>query len=138
MNINEITQKIIGCSIEVHKNLGPGLLESAYEECLAFELEREGLQVRRQQPTPIVYKDIKLDCGYRIDMIVENTIIVELKVVDEINPVHVAQILTYLKFSNKRIGLLINFNVTVLKHGIRRYILDLCVPLCLLCVTLCN
>lgn len=122
MKINEITRKIIGCAIEVHWNLGPGLLESAYEECLAFELNKEGLKFRRQLPTPVVYKDIKLDCGYRIDLLVEESIVLELKVVDDFNPVHKAQILTYLKFSNKRIELLINFNVTVLKNGIRRFV----------------
>jgi GxxExxY protein len=122
MEINRITQKIIGCAIEVHKNLGPGLLESAYEECLVFELNKAGLNTKRQLPTPIVYKDIKLDCGYRIDILVENFVVIELKVVDEINPVHEAQILTYLKFSKMNIGLLINFNVTVLKNGIRRFI----------------
>ena len=93
MEINKITQKIIGCAIEVHKNLGPGLLESAYEECLAFELKKEGLKFIRQQPTPVVYKDIKLDYGYRIDILVEDSVVLELKVVDEINPVHEAQIL---------------------------------------------
>jgi GxxExxY protein len=123
MEINKITQRIIGCAIEVHKNLGPGLLESAYEECLAFELNKEGLIFKRQQPTPVVYKDIKLDCGYRIEILVEDSVVLELKVVDEFNPVHVAQMLTYMKFSNKRFGLLINFNVTTLKNGIRRFIL---------------
>ncbi len=135
MDINEITRRIIGCSIEVHKKLGPGLLESSYEECLVFELEKQGLKVRRQQPVPLVYKDIKL---YRIDLMVENSVVVELKVVDELNPVHEAQVLTYLNFSGKKIGLLINFNVTTLKEGIRRFIFGLCVPLCLLCGTLCN
>jgi GxxExxY protein len=121
METNEITKKIIGCAIEVHKRLGPGLLESAYEECLAYELTRNGLTIKRQQPTPVVYKEIKLEYGYRIDILVENEIVIELKVVDEINPVHEAQILTYMKFSSKNTGLLINFNVTVLKNGIRRY-----------------
>jgi GxxExxY protein len=121
MEINEITQKIIGCEIEVHRHLGPGLLESAYEECLAFELIKTGLNIKRQQPTPVIYKEIKLDCGYRIDILVENSVVVELKVVDTIIPVHVAQILTYMKFANKSIGLLINYNVTVLKNGIKRY-----------------
>jgi GxxExxY protein len=123
MELNEVTKRIIGCAIEVHKNLGPGLLESAYEECLTFELEKAGLKFKRQQSTPVVYKEIKLDCGYRIDILVENLVIVELKVVDVIIPVHEAQLLTYLKFSGKRIGLLINFNVTTLKDGIRRFIL---------------
>ncbi|MCE5346929.1 MAG: GxxExxY protein [Bacteroidales bacterium] len=121
MELNEITQKIIGCAIEVHRNLGPGLLESAYEECLAYELNRKGLNLKRQSPTPVVYKQIKLECGYRIDILVENLVIIELKVVDAINPVHEAQILTYMKFSKKPVGLLINFNVTVLKNGIKRY-----------------
>ena len=122
MTTNEITQKIIGCAIEVHKKLGPGLLESAYEECLAFELTSKRLSIRRQQPIPVVYKEIKLDCGYRIDILVENTVVVELKVVDEFNPVHIAQILTYMKFSKMKFGLLINFYVTVLKNGLRRFI----------------
>jgi len=121
MEINDITQKIIGCAIEVHKSLGPGLLESAYEECLAFELIKIGLNIKRQQATPIIYKEIKLECGYRIDILVENMVVIELKVVDSINPVHEAQILTYMKFSNKSVGLLINFNVTLLKNGIKRY-----------------
>jgi GxxExxY protein len=121
MEINQITQKIIGCAIEVHKHLGPGLLESAYEECLAFELTNAGLNIERQKPTPIVYKDIKLECGYRIDILVENEVIIELKTIDEFNPVHEAQILTYMKFGRKSIGLLINFNVKLLKNGIKRY-----------------
>jgi GxxExxY protein len=123
MELNEVTQKIIGCAIEVHRHLGPGLLESAYEECLAYELMKKGLNIKRQQPTPVIYKEIKLECGYRIDILVEKLVVVELKVVDVINPVHEAQILTYLKFANKHICLLINFNVTVLKYGIKRYIL---------------
>jgi GxxExxY protein len=97
------------------------LLESAYEECLAHELSNKGLNIQRQQPTPVVYKDIKLECGYRIDILVENTVIIELKAVDCINPVHEAQILTYMKFAKKPIGLLINFNVKLLKNGIKRY-----------------
>jgi len=121
MEMNEITQKIIGCAIQVHKSLGPGLLESAYEECLSYELIKNSLNIKRQQPTPVVYKEIKLECGYRIDILVENSVVVELKVVDEFNPVHEAQILTYKKFSNKSLGLLINFNVTILRNGIRRY-----------------
>ncbi len=123
MGLQDFTREIIGCAIEVHKNIGPGLLESAYEECLAFELTKKGLSIKRQQPTPVVYKEIKLECGYRIDILVENSVILELKVVDAINPIHEAQILTYMKFSKIKIGLLINFNVTVLKNGIKRYIL---------------
>jgi GxxExxY protein len=121
MELNEITQKIIGCAIQVHKSLGPGLLESAYEECLSYELIKSGLIIKRQLTTPVVYKEIKLECGYRIDILVENSVVIELKVVDEFNPVHEAQILTYMKFSNKSLGLLINFNVTILRNGIRRY-----------------
>jgi GxxExxY protein len=121
MEINQITEKIIGCAIEVHKCLGPGLLESAYEECLVFELQNVGLIVEKQKPVPVIYKEIKLDCGYRIDILVENTVLIELKTVDAFNPVHEAQILTYMKFSKKSIGLLINFNVTLLKNGLKRY-----------------
>ena len=122
MELNQITKKIIGCAIEVHRDLGPGLLDSAYEECLSYELISNGLEIKRQQPTPVIYKDIKLDCGYRIDILVENSVVVELKVVDVLNPVHEAQVLTYMKFANKPLGLLINFNVSLLKDGIRRYI----------------
>ena len=121
MEVNQITEKIIGCAIEVHRQLGPGLLESAYEECLSYELESVGLDIERQVAAPVVYKDIKLDCGYRIDILVENKIIIELKSIDAFAPVHEAQILTYMKFANKSIGLLINFNVTLLKNGIKRY-----------------
>jgi len=121
MDINHITEAIIGCAIKVHKELGPGLLESAYEECLVYELKQTGLNAERQVPIPVVYKDIKLDCGYRADVLVENKVIIELKTVDAIAPVHEAQILTYLKFAKKEVGLLINFNVTILKNGIKRY-----------------
>ena len=123
MELNKITGRIIGCAIEVHNILGPGLLESAYEECLSFELEKNGLSYKRQWPTPVVYKDIRIDYGYRIDILVEDMVVVELKVVDEINPVHEAQILTYLKFSGMKVGLLINFNVTSIKNGVRRFIM---------------
>jgi GxxExxY protein len=121
MEINQITHKIIGCAIEVHKILGPGLLESAYEECLIFELQNSGLRVESQKAAPIIYKEKKLDYGYRIDILVENLVLIELKSVDAINPVHEAQILTYMKFAGKKIGLLINFNVLVLKEGLRRF-----------------
>lgn len=121
MDVNKITETIIGCAIEVHKSLGPGLLESAYEECLFFELQKADLLVDRQQPVPVVYKEIKLECGYRIDLLVEKTVVVELKTLDAFNPVHEAQILTYMKFANKPIGLLINFNVALLKDGVKRY-----------------
>jgi len=122
MEINKITEIIIGCAIEVHKQLGPGLLESAYEECLCYELKQAGLHFERQKPVPVVYKEIKLDCGYRIDILVENSVVVELKTVEAFSPVHEAQILTYMKFSEKKIGLLINFYVTRLKDGLKRYI----------------
>ena len=122
---SELTSKIIACAIEVHKTLGPGLLESAYETCLAYELEKAGLKVERQKALPVIYKEIKLDCGYRMDMIVEDTVVVELKTVDEFHPVHEAQILTHLKFSGKKVGLLINFNVLLLKDGLKRYVLNL-------------
>lgn len=122
MEINKITEKIIGCAIEVHRFLGPGLLESAYEDCLVFELQAAGLLVQRQKPIPVIYKDIKLDCGYRIDVLVENKIVIEIKTVEAFDPVHEAQVLTYMKFAQMKIGLLINFNVTLLKHGLKRYI----------------
>ena len=121
MEINQITEKIIGCAIEVHRHLGPGLLESAYEECLAYEIMNSGLYVERQKAVPVIYKEIKLDCGYRIDLLIEKTVIIELKSIEAFNPVHEAQILTYMKFANKSIGLLINFNVTLLKNGLKRY-----------------
>lgn len=123
MLFEDITKVIIGCAIDVHKVLGSGLLESAYEECLYYELQKAGLKVEKQKAIPVVYKEIKLDCGYRADLIVEDKIVIELKTVDEFNPVHEAQILTYLKFADKKLGLLINFNVLRLKDGIKRYIL---------------
>jgi GxxExxY protein len=123
MEFDSISKQIIGCAIEVHRLLGPGLLESAYEECLMYELLIKELKVERQKPIPIIYKEIKLDCGYRLDLLVENSVVVELKSIDALLPVHEAQILTYMKFSRVRTGLLINFNVTVLKNGLRRYVL---------------
>lgn len=123
MTDNEITHEIIGAAIEVHKILGPGLLESAYEECLARELVLRKLKIERQRPIPIVYKDVKLECGYRIDLLVESRIIVELKSVEALAPIHEAIILTYIRLSERRLGLLINFNVAVLKDGIKRYII---------------
>lgn len=123
MLFEDISKIIIGCAIDVHKELGPGLLESTYEECLYYELQKAGLKVEKQKAIPVVYKEIKLDCGYRADLIVEDKIVIELKTVDEFNPVHEAQILTYLKFADKKLGLLIYFNVLRLKDGIKRYIL---------------
>ena len=122
--LNGLTDKIIGAAIEVHRNLGPGLLESAYETCLTYELEQTGLTVERQKALPLVYKNIKLDQGYRIDLFVEEKIVVELKVVEQITPVHEAQVLSYLKFSGCRIGLLLNFNTKLMKNGIHRFILN--------------
>ncbi|GIK40140.1 MAG: hypothetical protein BroJett011_39730 [Chloroflexota bacterium] len=121
--LNRLTEKIIGAAIEVHRHLGPGLLESAYETCLVYELERLGLTVERQKILSLVYKEILLDQGYRLDLLVEQEVIVELKVVEQISPVHEAQILSYLKFSGCKIGLLINFNVKLLKSGIHRFIM---------------
>jgi GxxExxY protein len=123
METNQITEKIIGYAIEVHKNLGPGLLESAYEECLYYELENCGLNVKRQLALPLVYKDVKLDAGYRIDLMVENKVIVEIKSVEAIAEIHKAQLMTYMKLANIKIGLLINFNVSRLKDGIVRWII---------------
>lgn len=120
-SFNHITDKIIGCAIEVHKILGPGMLESAYEECLAFELRKAGLTVERQKPVPVTYKEVELNCAYRIDLLIEDEVIVELKTVEEFSPAHEAQILTYMKFSGKRTGLLINFNETLLKNGLKRF-----------------
>jgi GxxExxY protein len=121
--LNKLTEKIIGAAIEVHRHLGPGLLESAYETCLAYELEQQDLTVERQKALPLVYKDIQLDQGYRIDLWVEQKVVVELKVVEQLTPVHEAQVLSYLKFSGCPIGLLFNFNVKLLKDGMRRFIM---------------
>ena len=120
---NQITEKIIGCAIEVHKNLGPGLLESAYEECLYYELKKIGFVVLKQVPMPLVYKEIKLDAGYRVDLVVEDKVIVEIKSVDAIADIHKAQLMTYMKLAGIKIGLLINFNVSRLKDGIVRWII---------------
>jgi len=118
-----LTKKIIGFAIGVHRHLGPGLLESAYEECLCYEIEQGGLSFRRQVALPIVYKAVRLDCGYRMDIVVQDQVIVELKTIERLLPIHEAQMLTYLKLSGIRIGLLLNFNTPVLKDGIRRMLL---------------
>ena len=123
MEFDELSNKVIGCAIEVHKGLGPGLLESAYERCLSYELINAGIRHDVQKELPIEYKGVKLDCGYRIDMLIENDIIVELKTVDNILPIHEAQLLTYMKLSGIKTGLLINFNVCRLKDGIKRFVL---------------
>ena len=119
---NKITEKIIGAAIEVHKTLGPGLLESAYQECLLFELKNLGLEVKKEISLPIIYKDIKLDHGYRIDLLVENKIVLELKTVESFTDVHTAQILTYMKLGNYPLGLLINFHTKLLKNGLKPFI----------------
>jgi len=119
----ELTEAIIGAAIEVHRVLGPGLLESAYEQCLCHELSLRGLSFRRQVDLPVRYKDIQLDCGYRIDLIVEDQVILELKTVEKLAPVHDAQLLTYLRLSGKRIGLLINFHSAVLRNAVKRMVL---------------
>ena len=124
MDINKVTENIIGASIEVHKALGPGLLESAYEECLCHELSLKHLQFFRQKRLPLTYKGILLDCDYRIDLFVEECVIVELKTIDKLSSIHDAQLLTYMKLTNSSVGLLINFNVPVLKNGIRRKVLN--------------
>ena len=118
--INKLTGEVIGSAIEVHKTLGPGLLESTYEECLCRELLLRNIAFDRQKALPIHYKGVDLDCGYRLDIVVENRVIIELKACDELKPIHEAQLLTYLKLTGIKIGLLINFNVPVLKEGIKR------------------
>jgi GxxExxY protein len=117
---NSLTDAIIGAAISVHRELGPGLLESVYEKCLAFELADQGFSVTTQKEIPVSYKNLTFDCGFRADLIVENKVLVELKSIDQLLPVHTAQVLTYLKLSNLRTGLLINFNVQLLKNGIKR------------------
>ncbi len=119
--VDDITEAIIGAAIQVHRSLGPGLLESAYEACLEYELIQKGLRVERQKPLPVVYRDVRLDCGYRIDLLVEDAVVVEIKAVDHLLPIHEAQLLSYLKLSGYQIGLLINFNTRMLKQGIRRF-----------------
>ena len=119
---NVLTDQIIGCAIEVHRTLGPGLLESVYEECLCYELSQLGLRFERQVHLPVSYKGIKLECGHKLDLVVEDSVVVELKAIDELAPIHQAQLLTYLKSSNKKVGLLINFNVQFLKNGLKRVV----------------
>ena len=119
---NQITEQVIGAAIEVHRELGPGLLESAYEECLCYELSLRGLQFQRQVELPVRYKAVKLDCGYRMDLVVESLVIVELKTVEKLLPIHEAQLLTYLKLSHHAVGLLVNFNVPLLRDGLKRIV----------------
>ncbi len=122
MRESELTGVIIGCAMRVHTVLGPGLLESAYEACLYYELNKTGLKVTKQMPLPLVYEEVKLECGYRVDLIVENKVIVEIKAVECLNPIHSVQLLTYLKLSHCKLGLLLNFNVLQLKDGIKRVV----------------
>jgi GxxExxY protein len=125
MNENELSRIIIGKAIEVHRNLGPGLLESVYKECLFYELNNSGFYTIKERPVPLIYEDIELDCGYRIDILVENKVVIEIKSIDLLTQVHLAQILTYLKIGHFKLGLLINFNVVLLRDGIRRVVNDL-------------
>lgn len=122
MSDNELSKLIIGCAIDVHKQLGPGLLESAYQECLYYEIKQAGLKVQKEKPMPIVYKEVKLDHGYRIDLLIEERVVVEIKTVEAFSDVHTAQVLTCLRLGNYKLGLLFNFQTTVLKNGIKRVI----------------
>jgi len=122
MNENEISNQIIGAAIKVHTALGPGLLESAYKECLYYKLTESGLYVEKEKPIPLVFEKIKLECGYRIDLLVGNKVVIEVKAVESINEIHLAQTLTYLRLGGYKLGLLINFNVILLKQGIKRVI----------------
>ena len=123
MKFDDLSNRVLGCAIDVHRELGPGLLESAYEQCLAYELNRAGILFKIQQPLPVEYKQIRLDCGYRIDVFVDNRLIIELRSVDQLLKIHEAQDLTYMKLAKVRVGLLINFNVEILKKGIKRFVL---------------
>lgn len=122
MNENDLTNKVIGIAIEVHRHLGSGLLESAYKECMYYKITKAGLWVEKEKPMPLVYEEVKLDIGYRIDLLIENKLVIELKSVDSLNDIHLAQTLTYLRIGNYKLGLLINFNVIKLKDGIKRVI----------------
>lgn len=125
MTENEISNIIVNCALKVHKQLGPGLLESAYEECLYYELNKTGLLIEKLKALPLIYEDIKLEIGYRVDILVNKQVIIEIKSVESLNDVHIAQVLTYLKLSDCKLGLLINFNVTLIKLGIRRIVNNL-------------
>lgn len=120
--LNKITETIIGVAIGIHKALGPGLLESAYEACMVYDLIQSGLKVEQQKPLPVIYREVKLECGYRLDLLIESEVIVEIKSVEKLLPIHKAQLMSYLKLSDCKVGLLINFNVEVLKDGIQRVV----------------
>lgn len=122
LNENQLSNQVIGFAIDIHNALGPGLLESSYQECLYYKLKQVGFQVEKEKPMPLIYEDVKLDCGYRIDLLVENKLVIEIKSVDILTDIHLAQTLTYLKLGKFKLGLLINFNVTLLKNGIRRVV----------------
>jgi GxxExxY protein len=121
--VNETSGVIVDAAFQVHKTLGPGLLERVYEECLQYELDNRGLNVRRQVRVPLIYKELEFDCGFRIDLLVNNEVVVEIKAVEGVLPIHTAQLLTYLKITEHRVGLLINFNQTAIKNGIHRFVL---------------
>lgn len=125
MTENEISKIVFDCALKVHGELGPGLLESAYEECLFYELQKSGLKVSKQQPLSLVYHEVKLDIGYRVDLMIENKVVIEVKSVEALNDIHLAQVLTYLKLSDCKLGMLINFNVTLIKNGIKRVVNNL-------------
>ena len=125
MTENELSKIVFDCALKVHQNLGPGLLESAYEECLFYELKKTGVEVQKQKSLPLIYEDVKLDIGYRIDIIIENKLISEIKSVEMLHDVHFAQLLTYLKLTDCKLGMLINFNVTLIKNGIKRVVNNL-------------
>ncbi|UPQ77762.1 GxxExxY protein [Flavobacterium azooxidireducens] len=120
MTENELSKIVVNCAFKVHSSLGPGLLESAYEECLFYELNKTGLKIEKQKALPLIYEEVKLEIGYRIDLIIENKLILEIKSVESLNDVHFAQLLTYLKLTNCKLGLLLNFNVALIKNGIKR------------------
>jgi GxxExxY protein len=122
--LDQITRQIIGAAIEVHRAVGPGLLESAYQACLAYEVRQRGLKVEEQVALPVLYKDVRLDCGYRMDLLVEDSVIVEIKAVEQLCPIHDAQLLSYLRIAHKQVGLLINFHNRVLKDGLKRIVND--------------
>lgn len=122
MTENEIASKVIGIAIELHRILGPGLLESAYQECMYYKIEKSGLLVEKEKPMPLIFEEVKLNCGYRIDLLVEKKLVIEIKSVDALNDIHLAQTLTYQKLGNYKLGLLINFNVVLLKNGIKRVV----------------
>jgi GxxExxY protein len=125
MTENELSRIVFDCALKVHQTLGPGLLESAYEECLFYELKKTGLDIQKQKPLPLIYEEVKLDVGYRLDILIENKLILEIKSVDALNDIHFAQLLTYLKLTNCKLGLLMNFNVVLIKNGIKRVVNNL-------------